>query len=90
MCPIDYVWSDIYTIRTQHLHLIMTLQAGGTIDARRLECLEELAGYDLIVNCTGIRGAQQLFNDTTMYPIRGQVGPVSSRSGSFLTPHLGV
>ena len=48
-------------------------QAGGGVDARRVECLEELAGYDLVVNCTGIRGAQQLFNDTTMYPIRGQV-----------------
>ena len=47
-------------------------QAGGSIDVRRLECLEELAGYDLVVNCTGIRGAQQLFNDATMYPIRGQ------------------
>ena len=48
-------------------------QAGGSVDARRLACLEELAGYDLVVNCTGIRGAQQLFNDISMYPIRGQV-----------------
>lgn len=43
------------------------------IDARRLECLEELAGYDMVVNCSGLRSAKQLFNDNTMYPIRGQV-----------------
>ena len=30
------------------------------MDARRLEALEELAGYDLVVNCSGLRGAAEL------------------------------
>lgn len=34
--------------------------------------LQELAGYDLVVNCTGL-GAMKLFNDQSMYPIRGHV-----------------
>lgn len=53
-------------------------QAGGTVDARRLEALEELAGYDLVVNCSGLRGASQLFGDKTVYPIRGQVNLLHS------------
>ena len=33
---------------------------------------QELTGYDLVVNCTGL-GARTLFRDTSMYPIRGHV-----------------
>ena len=36
------------------------------------------AGYDLVVNCSGLRGASQLFGDKTVYPIRGQVNLLHS------------
>ena len=33
---------------------------------------QELADYDLVVNCSGL-GAATLFGDTSMFPIRGHV-----------------
>jgi len=36
------------------------------------DSMQELAGYDVVVNCTGL-GAAELFGDTSMFPIKGHV-----------------
>jgi D-amino-acid oxidase len=49
------------------------LRAGGTIEERRLNSLQEaLSDNDVVVNCTGL-GARQLLPDHEMSPVRGQV-----------------
>lgn len=47
-------------------------QAGGTIYRRKVNCLDELKDYDLIINCAGL-GACDLANDAEVVPVRGQV-----------------
>lgn len=39
---------------------------------RKIESLNELENFDLIINCTGL-GAKNLLNDDEMKPVRGQV-----------------
>lgn len=46
--------------------------AGGQRLERRVEAVEELAGHDVVVNCTGL-GAKALFGDDSCYPVRGHV-----------------
>lgn len=49
------------------------LKEGGRIERKRIESFEELANFDLVINCTGI-GAQQLIkDDVDLKAIRGQV-----------------
>ena len=46
--------------------------AGGRLELRTVESLEELAREaPLLVNCTGV-GAREVANDDSVYPIRGQ------------------
>ena len=45
-------------------------EKGGLIEKRKVNNLSELISYDIIVNCTGLGGAE-LVNDTSMYPVRG-------------------
>ena len=48
------------------------LAAGGRLELRTVESLEEMAGEaPLLVNCTGV-GAREVANDDSVYPIRGQ------------------
>lgn len=48
-------------------------KAGGRIERKRIESFEELADFDLIINCAGL-GAQVLIkNDAELKPVRGQV-----------------
>lgn len=48
------------------------LQAGGTIETREINSIDELvASGKLIVNCTGV-WAKQVVKDASVYPIRGQ------------------
>ena len=44
---------------------------GGLIEKRKIENLEELAGYDLIINCVGL-AARSLVSDNLIKPVRGQ------------------
>ena len=44
---------------------------GGLIEQRRIENLQELSSYDIVINCTGL-GANPLLNDAKLYPTRGQ------------------
>lgn len=48
------------------------LAAGGGLELRKVDSLEELAGEaPLLVNCSGV-GARELANDDSVYPLRGQ------------------
>lgn len=48
------------------------LAAGGNVEIREIESLDELAGEaPLLVNCSGV-GAREVANDAAVYPIRGQ------------------
>ncbi len=44
---------------------------GGLIVKRKLQSLDELSAYDVVINCTGL-GARLLVGDRTVYPTRGQ------------------
>lgn len=47
--------------------------AGGRIKRKRIETFEEVATFDLVINCTGL-GAQVLIkDDVELRPVRGQV-----------------
>ena len=47
-------------------------QNGGLLVKKKVKSLEELTGYDIIINCTGI-GSRELVNDHTVRPGRGQI-----------------
>ena len=48
------------------------IAAGGVIEERNIDSLDEAAAEaDLLVNCSGI-GARQLADDAAVYPMRGQ------------------
>ena len=58
-------------IYLQRLH-DQFLAAGGTVEIREIESLDDLAGEaPLLVNCSGV-GAREVANDAAVYPIRGQ------------------
>ena len=44
---------------------------GGVVEQRRLESLDELRDYDVVINCTGL-GAAELVGDPDVRPVRGQ------------------
>ena len=49
------------------------LKEGGRIERKRIESFEDLANFDLVINCTGI-GAQKLIKDDfDLKAVRGQV-----------------
>lgn len=49
---------------------------GGEIEHRTITNIEQLAGnYDIVVNCSGFR-SKDLFNDKSVYAIRGQLARV--------------
>lgn len=48
------------------------VKAGGTLEQRHVSSLDELSGFDLIVNCSGL-GSKTLANDSSVYAVRGQV-----------------
>lgn len=48
-------------------HLGSLLFDEGSRQPHRLDC-------DILINCTGLHGARDIFGDESVYPIRGQVG----------------
>lgn len=48
---------------------------GGQFIIKKIEDFEELSGYDVVVNCSGI-SSKILANDNKVDPIRGQVARV--------------
>lgn len=48
------------------------LAAGGCLEQRKVESLDELAGEaSMLINCSGV-GAKEIARDDSVYPIRGQ------------------
>lgn len=47
-------------------------QKGGQLIEEKIECLDELQAYDIIINCSGL-GARYLVNDDAVKPVRGHV-----------------
>lgn len=65
---------------TRYLFYLMEIftSAGGTIEQRIIQSLDDLLDeYPLIINCTGV-GARQVANDSEVYPIRGQTALVDA------------
>ena len=52
---------------------------GGLILKHKVDSLQELGDYDVIINCTGL-GARELVGDKSVYPIRGQTVTMNVRS----------
>ncbi|XP_033844408.1 D-aspartate oxidase [Periophthalmus magnuspinnatus] len=53
------------------------IKAGGVVEQRHVSSLNELCGFDLIVNCSGL-GSKALADDSAVFPVRGQVLKVSA------------
>jgi D-amino-acid oxidase len=53
---------------------------GVTFQQRMIERFNELKGFDLVVNCSGL-GARALCNDEKLIPYRGQVALLSPKEG---------
>jgi D-amino-acid oxidase len=77
--PPGYTRGGITTVPVVEMPLYLAwlerrfARAGGEIEVRRVDSLEEaLSAAPRVVNCTGL-GARELANDRTMVPIRGQV-----------------
>lgn len=45
---------------------------GGLVERRKVTNFNELSAYDVVIKCTGL-GARDLVQDTTVYPVRGQI-----------------
>ena len=52
---------------------------GADLELRNVRSLDELAGFDAVLDCTGL-GARELFGDCTLFPIRGQIVRVEKNS----------
>jgi D-amino-acid oxidase len=52
-------------------------EAGGKFEMRKINDINEIEDYDLIVNCTGL-GSREMTNDKEIRPIRGQVARVNA------------
>ncbi|XP_043199997.1 D-amino-acid oxidase-like [Amphibalanus amphitrite] len=67
---------------------------GGNVIVANVTSLQQLAEYDVIINCTGL-GSETLFGDTTLQPIRGQLVRVKApyvksflaRNGFYIVPN---
>jgi D-amino-acid oxidase len=53
---------------------------GVTFQQRTISSLDEVQGFDLIINCSGL-GAKSLCNDEKLVPYRGQVALLSPKEG---------
>ena len=47
------------------------VRKGGMVEQRRLKSLDEVRGYDIVINCTGL-GAAELVGDHNLHPVGGQ------------------
>jgi len=61
---------------TMHFLVNKFLSKGGRIQQKTIKDIAEaFVWFDCVVNCTGL-GARELFNDTTLYAGRGQIGMI--------------
>lgn len=47
-------------------------QRGGKVEFRTVGNFEELADYDIVINCSAL-GSQKIIPDESMYPVKGQL-----------------
>ncbi|KAK7475015.1 hypothetical protein BaRGS_00033762 [Batillaria attramentaria] len=47
-------------------------EKGGKVEFRTVTKIEELADFDIVVNCSAL-GSQQMLQDRSMYPVKGQL-----------------
>ena len=57
----------VMACQCQNMSLI--LQAGGKLRQQKITSLTELADFDMVINCGGLRGGK-LFGDDKVIPIR--------------------
>ncbi|XP_043209239.1 D-aspartate oxidase-like [Amphibalanus amphitrite] len=76
-----YRYVTVYAEPSKMLPFLMKRfrDLGGKVIKSRVKTLDELPGYDIIVNCTGI-GARELVGDEKVMPVRGQVIKVHAPS----------
>lgn len=60
------------TIYINYLVEMFKSLGGGLVQKTVNNIQEALAEYDVVVNCTGL-GSRELFNDSSIYPVRGQI-----------------
>ncbi len=77
--PLDYADAFVVTVPVidtrMHMQYLVNRfqQLGGMIEQRELHHVDEIETADnIILNCAGL-GSRTLFNDETVYPIRGQI-----------------
>jgi D-amino-acid oxidase len=54
-----------------------------SIVEREIRSFDEITGEDIIINCSAL-GAQQLCNDKTLIPVRGQVGLLAPKNDFYI------
>ena len=72
--------TDIWTFLTYLLDcskylewlLSVFVSCGGLVERRRIDSLDELHSYEIIINCTGL-GSRELIGDTSLQPARGEI-----------------
>ena len=52
--------------------LSVFVSCGGLVERRRIDSLDELHSYDVVINCTGL-GSRELVGDTALQPARGEI-----------------
>lgn len=70
-----YKFKTIVLDTTIYMDYLVSLfkKLGGNLIQREITIIQEaLDAYDIVVNCTGL-GSRELFNDETVYPVRGQM-----------------
>ena len=48
------------------------VSCGGLVERRKIDSLDELHSYDIIINCTGL-GSRELIGDTAIQPAMGEI-----------------
>lgn len=69
-----YLVTTVFVECSKYIPWIAKLfkQKGGQLIEEKIECLDELQAYDIIINCSGL-GARYLVNDDAVKPVRGHV-----------------
>ncbi|PAV74311.1 hypothetical protein WR25_23560 [Diploscapter pachys] len=69
-----YFFTTYYIQPTLYMDHLMKkfLDNGGKIEGRKVDSFDQIAGYDLIINCTGLN-AHSVLKDKDLHPIRGQI-----------------
>ncbi|XP_072396798.1 D-aspartate oxidase [Diabrotica undecimpunctata] len=71
---ISFAWEGALFLRTLQKQFT---ENGGKIVIKAVKKLQELADFDVIINCAGL-GAKEILGDQEMIPIRGQVRKVEA------------